>query len=380
MDLSDANQFRFEYNHPILSTVQVILHTIPVNLMTTHYLTESIESNSKMPKISIIMPVRNEEHYLERTLDSLYRQSYTKWELIAVDDGSSDLTPAILAKAADTDRRVTLIRIENGGLVAALNTALKASKAPLLARIDGDDICHPQRLELQSAWLDAHPEIGLVASNFRHFPRKDLKRGMIEYEKWQNGLTDHALIIRDLFVESPFVHPSVMMRRDVIQKLEGYQENGWPEDYDLWLRMAEAGIQFAKLPQTLLFWRDHPKRATRNMEEYALSSFRNCKCYYLLRSFLHNIKDVVIAGAGQEARAWQRLLAAAGVTVSGWLDVDPKKVGRILHNAPIINSEELKLNGRKMIVAIGVRGAREQFRGVAKGLGWQEGLDFVCVA
>ena len=333
-----------------------------------------------MPKISILMPIRNEERYLQATLDSLFRQTCTDWELIAVDDGSSDGTASILAEAARADKRVQVIRREGGGLVAALNIGLEACRAPLLARLDGDDICHPRRFERQAAFLDAQPEIGLVASAFRHFPRTGLKQGMVDYESWQNGLTDHALVIRDLLVESPFVHPSIMTRRSIMADLGGYQDNGWPEDYDLWLRMATSGVTFARLPQTLLFWRDHPQRATRTMNEYATHAFRACKCHHLLLGFLNGITDVVIAGAGQEARAWQRLLAEAGVTVSTWLDVDPRKIGRVLHHAPVISPDELQLKGRKMIVAIGVRGAREQFRTVAKTYKWYEGMDFVCVA
>jgi glycosyltransferase involved in cell wall biosynthesis len=334
-----------------------------------------------MPAISILMPVRNEERYLQATLDSLYRQTCTEWELIAVDDGSSDGTAAILSEASHSDTRIKMIRRGGGGLVSALNIGLAACRAPLLARLDGDDICHPRRLELQAAFLDTQPEIGLVATAFRHFPRNGLKQGMIDYESWQNGLTEHALVIRDLLVESPFVHPSIMVRRVILADLGGYQDNGWPEDYDLWLRMAAAGVRFARLPQTLLFWRDHPERATRTMNEYAALAFRACKCHHLLHGgFLTGAADVVIAGAGQEARAWQRLLAEAGVKVSTWLDVDPKKIGRTLHHAPVISPDELQLNGRKMIVAIGVRGAREQFRIVAETYEWQEGVDFVCVA
>jgi len=333
-----------------------------------------------IPQVSILMPVRNEERYLQATLDSLYRQTLTNWEMIAVDDGSGDSTPSILAAAASRDFRIQVIRREGGGLVAALNSGLAACRAPLLARMDGDDICHPRRLELQADHLKEHPDTGLVACNFRHFPRTALKQGMIDYESWQNSLTHHSLVIRDLFVESPVVHPSIMTRRGILEELGGYQDSGWPEDYDLWLRMAAAGVQFARLPQALLFWRDHPERATRTMDEYASHAFRACKCQHLLNGFLHGSTEIVIAGAGQEARAWQRLLTAAGVTVSTWLDVDPRKIGRILHGAPVLSPAELHLNDRKMIVAIGVRGAREQFRGVAEKLGWQEGVDFVCVA
>jgi hypothetical protein len=188
------------------------------------------------------------------------------------------------------------------------------------------------------------------------------------------------MIVRDLFVESPFVHPSIMTRRVILEQLGGYEDRGWTEDYDLWLRMATDGIRFARLPQTLFFWRDHPERATRTMDEYTASAFRSCKLHHLLQGYLQKTAEVVIAGAGVEARAWQRLLAKAGISVSQWLDVDPRKIGRNLHGATVTRPEDLKLGVRKMIVAIGVRGAREQFRSVAEKMGWRECVDFVCVA
>ena len=332
------------------------------------------------PRISILMPVHNEERYLQAALKSLYRQTLTDWELVVVDDGSNDGTPRILEIAACSDRRVRVIRIERRGLVAALNAGLKKCRAPLLARMDGDDVCHPRRLEIQAAYLDLHPEIGLVACNFRHFPRYSLKQGMIDYEYWQNSLEKHEQILRDIYVESPFVHPSIMTRRAILDLAGGYHDRGWPEDYDLWLRLSAAGVSFARLPQILFFWRDHPERATRTMNEYTSNAFRSCKLHHLSQDFLKNISEIVIAGAGVEARAWQRLLATAGIRVSHWLDVDPRKIGRTLHGAPITRPEELKLAGRKMIAAIGVRGAREQFRDVGEKMRWQEGMDFVCVS
>jgi len=335
---------------------------------------------SRVPTVSILMPVRNEERYLQAALDSLYRQTLEDWELVAVDDGSGDLTPRILGCAAASDSRVKVLRREGGGLVAALNAGLELCRAPLLARMDGDDISHPRRLAEQVAYLETHPDTGLVACSFRHFPRTALKQGMKDYETWQNSLQDHDLISRDLFVESPFVHPGVMTRRGILERLGGYLDHGWAEDYDLWLRMAAADVHFARLPGRLFFWRDHRQRATRTMDEYSSDAFRSCKMHYLRQGFLKGCSEVVMAGAGIEARAWQRLLAANDISVCHWLDVDPRKIGRILHGAPVSRPEELVLSGRKMLAAIGVRGARQQFRALADQLGWQEGMDFVCVA
>jgi len=333
-----------------------------------------------LPRTSILMPVRNEAAYLPAALSSLARQTLRTWELIAVDDGSCDETPAILAAAARRDARIRVICREGGGLVAALNSGLAACRAPLVARMDGDDICHPRRLELQATYLDTHTGTGLVACSFRHFPRTTLKQGMLSYETWQNTLDNHELIMRDRFIESPFCHPSIMVRRDLIEQAGGYRDCGWAEDYDLWLRMADAGTRFARLPRPLFFWRDHPGRATRTMSEYSATAFRACKLHYLRQGFLRDQRSVIIAGAGLEGRALQRLLADKGISVSGWVDVDPRKIGRILHGAPIVSTEHLQARQGKILVAIGVRGAREQFRELAQLLYLQEGLDFICVA
>jgi len=335
---------------------------------------------SRVPRVSVLMPVRNEARYLPAALDAIFRQTMADWEMVVVDDGSTDETPAILAAFALRDLRVRVVQCRGGGLVAALNEGLDACRAPLIARMDGDDISHPRRLELQAHLLDALPEVGLVACAFRHFPRAALKQGMLAYEAWQNGLHDHATIMRDLFVESPFVHPSVMMRRSLLSSLGGYRDCGWPEDYDLWLRMAASGVRFTRLAQTLFFWRDHPERATRTMNEYAANAFRACKLHHLVPGFLAGRRSVIMAGAGLEGRAWHRLLATEGIGVSCWLDVDPRKIGRKLHGAPVIHPRHLRPSDEKMLVAIGVRGAREEFRRLVQPLGLREGLDFICVA
>jgi glycosyltransferase involved in cell wall biosynthesis len=299
---------------------------------------------------------------------------------VVVDDGSSDETPAILSAAARDDSRIRVIRREGGGLVTALNSGLPFCRAPLLARMDGDDISHPRRLEYQAAYLDTHADTGLLACDFRHFPRSTLKQGMLAYETWQNTLSDHDLIMRDRFVESPFVHPSIVVRRDLIIQAGGYRDSGWPEDYDLWLRLAESGIRFARLPLTLLFWRDHPNRATRTMGEYSADAFRACKLHYLQQGFLRGEQRVIIAGAGLEGRAWQRLLADEGIGISCWVDVDPRKIGRTLHGSPVAGTDQLQRRQDKVLVAIGVRGAREQFRDLARSMDLLEGIDFVCVS
>lgn len=325
------------------------------------------------------MPVRNEEKYLRSALASLATQTFKNWELIVVDDGSTDRTPEIVSTAALHDSRIRLLRSPGKGLVPALNFGLANCRSRLIARMDGDDVCHPRRLEIQDQFMRYNPDVGLAACSFRHFPRKDLKIGMLAYEEWQNSLTSHEEICRDMFVESPFVHPSVVIRKQTLASVGGYRDMGWAEDYDLWLRLAAADCRFARLPETLFFWRDRPERSTRTMSEYTNEAFRRCKAHHLKNVFLNRRSEVTLIGAGIEGRAWRKVLTEVGVTVSRWVDLDPRKVGRILHDAPVIAEHAVEPGSGPMLVTIGTRGARSQIREWAKGRGLVEGTDFICV-
>lgn len=332
-----------------------------------------------VPRISILMPLHNEERHLPVALASLQRQTLTDWELVAVDDRSTDATPQLLRQAATTDPRIRVLPSPEKGLVPALNAGLAACRAELVARMDGDDVCHPRRLERQLAWLQDHPDAGLVACSFRHFPRRTLREGMRAYEAWQNRLLTHDEVLRDLYVESPFVHPSVMFRKDCVAAVGGYRDLGWAEDYDLWLRLAAAGVSFGRLAETLFFWQDHPGRATRTMDAYSAAAFRACKAHHLRAGFLAGRDEVILAGAGLEGRAWCRTLAEIGIRVGLWVDVDPKKTGRVLHGAPVVPAAEVRPDGRLLLVTVGTRGARAGIRQWASGAGFREGSDFICV-
>ena len=330
------------------------------------------------PLVSILMPVRNEERFLKSALASIRAQTFKQWELVVVDDGSTDATAGIL-EAFAADPRVKVLMNRQKGLVNALNYGFSECTAPFVARMDGDDVSHPERLKTQLDLFAANPDVGLVASSFRHFPRREIKVGMLAYEEWQNTLLSHDRIMADLFVESPFVHPGVMFRREILSALGGYRDMGWAEDYDLWLRMAHAGVRFARSEKPLLFWRDRPQRATRTMIEYTAEAFRRCKIHHLQKGFLLGEKEVILAGAGKEGRAWQRALAEVGIKVSLWVDVDPKKRGRILHGAEIVAAEDLKSIPGRMLVTVGTRGARAGIREWACRTGFRESTDFICV-
>lgn len=331
------------------------------------------------PRVSILLPVRNEEQLLSAALTSLTRQTLTDWELVAVNDGSTDASGALLDEFARRDRRVRVLHLPASGLVTALNTGLAACHAPLVARMDGDDICHPRRLDKQYGFLDRSPEVTLVACRVCQIPRQRLTDGMVAYESWQNSLLDHEAIIRDRFVESPLVHPSVMYRRDAVLALGGYRNRGWAEDYDLWLRMARAGARFARIPDVLFYWRERAGRLTRTARDYSLEAFRACKAHHLRQDLLAKASEVTLWGAGLEGKAWRQALRGEGIAVRRWIEVDPRKIGQVIHGAPVVGIEALAPDGGMTLVTVGAKGAREQVRAFATRAGLVEGKDFICV-
>ncbi len=332
-----------------------------------------------VPKISVLLSVRNEEKFLSAALDSALHQSFKNWEMIAIDDGSTDGTFAILEQKAEKDARIRIFKRPAFGLVSALNFGLKQCRADLIARFDGDDICHPERLKLQYAAMQKNPKVDVLGSRVRHFPRPRIQGGMLAYEDWQNELLSHEEIVNNLFVESPLANPSVMIRKEMIDRIGGYQEREWAEDYDLWLRMAECDAQFVRLPQTLLYWRDHPERMTRTAKCCSLDAFRKCKVHFLGRGLLADSDSVWIWGAGVEGKRWRKCLAEIQIEVNGWIDVDPKKNGRIIQGAEVISHLEIPAVHPLILVCVGTKGVRQQIRDFCDTAIMIEGKDYLCV-
>ncbi len=247
--------------------------------------------------------------------------------------------------------------------------------------MDADDRSHPERLTQQSALFNSHPNLSLVSSQVQAFPTEEVSQGLQLYLDWQNSLQDDAGIRREIFIESPFVHPSVMFQRVFVEELGGYLDNGWPEDYDLWLRINLAGGEFARLPGVLLEWRERDQRLTRIDPRYSSDNFMRLKAYYLARGPFVNHQDVFIWGAGVTGRRLSKYLLLEGIHPQAYVDVDPQKIGRTLHTAPILAPQSLPGSWAKakrpiLFVAVGARGARPLIRAWLVQFGLQEGQDW----
>ena len=338
-----------------------------------------------MPCVSVLLPCYNTVSTLNEALDSLACQTLVDFEIIAVDDGSTDETLQILQARAAQEPRLRLLPRPHAGIIAALNAGLAHCAAPLIARMDADDRAHPERLEKQVVFLLAHPEIDVVSCRVTGFPAGQVRQGFAIYLEWLNALLDDEDIRRQIFIESPLPHPSLVFRRQALLRVGGYQDNGWAEDYDLLLRLYLDGARFAKLPEALLEWREHPQRLTRSDPRYSLENFLRAKAFYLARGPLSGRDAVFIWGAGMVGRRLGKQLARLGAPLVAFVDIDPRKIGHTRRGLPILPPEALldwraRYANPVILAAVGARGARLLIRQRLADMGLQEGRDWWSAA
>lgn len=333
------------------------------------------------PLVSVLLPVRDGEAHLEEALESLLDQTLEELEIVVVDDGSTDATSAILEDFRSRDPRIRVHRQSRSGIVAALERARAEARGEYLARMDADDVSHPERFERQRALLRSRPDLAGCGTLVKYVPRERVTDGARRYEGWINSRVEPAEIAADVFVECPLPHPTFFFRSGVLEAVGGYRDRGWPEDYDLVLRLWEAGHRLGKVPEVLLQWRESSGRLSRVNEAYSADAFRRCKVHFLRRSLLADREGAVIWGAGPTGKAMGRELLRQGGTLLGWVDLDPRKIGQEIHGAPVTDPGEAARHSHALFLgAVAQPGAREEIREAVRALGLRELEDFVAVA
>jgi glycosyltransferase involved in cell wall biosynthesis len=332
------------------------------------------------PEISVLLPAFDAEATLAAALRSVLRQREGRWECIVVDDGSTDGTAACARRFAARDARFRVVSVAHAGLVGALRHGLALARGPLVARMDADDVMHRDRLGAQRAALDAAPDLAGVGCHVRIFPRATLSAGLRAYERWLNRIDSPARLRAEAFVECPVAHPTLMVRRDVLRAV-GYRDAGWPEDYDLVLRVLAAGHEIGVIPRRLHVWRDGPRRLWRLDARYRQERFTACKAAFLAGGLLARTDTYVLCGYGATGRALRRALLAHGKRPSHVVDVHPGRLGMRIHGAPVISIAELAAAPRRPVVAsVAGETPRGLIRAALAAIGLRENADFVCAA
>lgn len=337
-----------------------------------------------VPLVSVLLPVFNAEATLPRTLDSLLAQSCRHWELVAVDDGSTDGTPEILRSTARRDARIRLISRPRAGLVLALNAGLAQTRGTYVARLDADDTCPPERLAIQVEHLERHPAIGLVGGLIEFDGDPVAQAGYARHVDWLNSVITPEEIERARFIEAPHAHPSVLFRRALVERHGGYRAGDFPEDYELWLRWLEQGVRMEKVRRVVLRWHDSPRRLSRTDPRYSPDAFFRIQAGYLSRWLAKQVPASRLRwvwGAGRLTRRRLAWLTAEGARIDGFLDVDPRKQGRHRDGRNVHDPASLPGPGSVFVLGcVRSRGARELQRAYLQERGYQEGQAFLFAA
>ena len=243
--------------------------------------------------ISIVMSVyindnRNDYHelclYLKQSIDSILRQTFTDFEFIIVNDGSSDSVKKLLDNFCQSDKRIKLFHQENKGLISSLNFGIEKSQGKYIARMDADDISLPERLEHQYRFMEDNTDVALLGSGIHYIDGNGKIFDTFYYP------TSDIELKENLPYSNYFAHSSVMMRTETVRILGGYsQVYLHAEDYDLWLRFSEVS-SIANLPHTFVQYRVHNSNiSSKNIHEQVLSVLAARTAYRLRREGIKNI-------------------------------------------------------------------------------------------
>ena len=246
------------------------------------------------PLVSVIMAIYNCERFIEKAISCVVNQTYTNWELILIDDYSSDQTFSIAQKISNSDNRIRLFRNEkNLTLAPTLNKCLERANGKYIARMDGDDICALDRFEKEITFLENNPDYALVSCQMDLFDDSGVY-GTVYYKETPQK--------EDFAYGSPICHAGCLMRKSVLEELGGYDissEKERIEDYDLWVRMYTAGYKAYNLQEVLYSMRDDRNTIKRKKFKFRLTEYKLkrdlCKTFGLsLKYRVLSIKPIVL--------------------------------------------------------------------------------------
>lgn len=332
-----------------------------------------------MADISVVLPFFNARTTLHRSITSITEQTLDDWELILVDNNSTDDGTVLAQEFTRSDKRIRLFHEPSAGVANAFNTGLRQAKGAYVARMDADDVAYPTRLETQLRFLRNQPEIGAVSGQVC-YQAADTQAGMQHYVDWVNSIVQTEQIALNRFVELPLINPTLMLRKENLERYGSYRIGDFPEDYELILRWLAQGVKMAKVEDIVLDWHDSAQRLTRTDPRYSTEAFYRIKTQYLAQWLSQKNPfhpKVVVWGAGRKSRQRARLLENQGIEIEAYIDVVQNKT----QERPCIYFEDIRAPGQYFVVSyVANRGQREKIREFLLSRGYRDGIDFLLAA
>ncbi len=313
-------------------------------------------------KVSIIIPFKNTVHYLPECLDSIVNQSYTDWEVLAVNDNSTDESYELLTSYSNKDERIKVFQNKGSGIIHALQTGYAKSNGAFVTRMDSDDIMRPNRLEVMVNSLHETGPGYIAVGQVKYFSHRGISNGYERYEEWLNGLTSTGNNFDEIYKECVIPSPCWMVHREDFEKCEGFKPQRYPEDYDLTFRFYEQGFKIIPCDPVLHMWRDYDTRTSRTHEHYAQNYFLDIKLHYFLKLNHDLTRPLVVWGAGFKGKKIAKGLKKQGLEFV-WLCDNPKKIGKSIYGKELVHFEALQnLDNPQSIITVANENAQKEIR------------------
>lgn len=314
------------------------------------------------PLVSILTPFKNTEKYLADCINSIFNQTYTNWELIIVDDCSTDNSFELVNNFAKIDNRIKLLKNSGIGIIEALRLAFEESKGELITRMDSDDIMASNKIEvLVNNLLDhgkKHVAIGLV----KYFSEDEIGPGYKSYENWLNKLTFRGNNYSEIYKECVIPSPCWMVYKTDLVTCGAFQPNIYPEDYDLTFRFYKHEIICIPCQEVLHYWRDYKNRTSRTHVHYAQNHFTALKTHYFLDIDYKASRPLVIWGAGNKGKIIARILIDRYIAFK-WVCNNPKKIGKKIYGKTMLDFKEMKhIENCQSIITVANKTAQKEIK------------------
>ena len=319
--------------------------------------------------ISILMPFKNTEDYLKECLESIQQQEYQFWELIAVNDHSTDNSQEIVQEFSARDKRIKLEQNTDNGIIPALRLAFNKSSGEYITRMDSDDIMKPGKLSTLLQPLKEKGEGHVAVGQVKYFSHRGISNGYARYEKWINELTSTGTNYTEIYKECVIPSPCWMIHRTDLLHCGAFHPDRYPEDYDLTFRFYEKGMKCIPCDSVLHLWRDYDTRTSRTSEHYAQNYFLDIKLHYFLKLDYKKSRPLVLWGAGFKGKTLAKGLKDKGIPFD-WLCDNPKKIGKSIYDIPLVQYQKLaQLENPQSIITVANENAQQEIRAYLQSLG-----------
>ena len=304
-------------------------------------------------RVSIITPVKNVAQFLVECLDSIVNQTHQNWELLIVNDSSTDETQSILEEYAQQDNRIVVSQNKGKGIIDALITGYEKSAGEFITRMDADDIMTPNKLELLTKKLIEKGKRYLATGFVNYFSETELGQGYFNYQEWLNGLSQTESNFDDIYKECVIPSPCWMVFREDFEASGGFNSNLYPEDYELTFRFYKQELKVVAVKEVIHHWRDYATRTSRTDSNYADNYFIQLKLNYFLELDYDNSRELELWGAGKKGKEVARFLIEKGIEFD-WLSNNDKKIGKEVYGVILKDSiSALEIGTPQILIAVG---------------------------